>query len=345
MLRNVTPKTIRDLMPGTRLFCKLEAETSEDMIMLGRPTLRWMIQRWERHAWLIEKHFMESVAILDTLGSLRTPADLSALAVQYDHPLLPAPQSILVGSEEWPEPQDAASQTRSFGSTSFNICGWCKHAWDYTKGTGGCIVHPHCDLVGDDGAHVGRPARTFNAKCSLPTVSEATLEAARQQAEKRLSDEELDDLRHINKRLQLLYAFHEAALPTPAFADYRPEGWFPVGAEVVYFLGTFFADCPPFVRVKIRSLPNEDMLELDFGRDGRGQERRRYAHCRDPEILHAWEYRYLIADPECAERYIKYSQQSIEIATDRSPSKWNELFLSSLAELRAGRTRSKRRSN
>ncbi len=158
--------------------------------------------------------------------------DIKEMAKEFENPTI---TDIGVPNDSWskdPEPLDAASKAREGGSTTFNMCGWCKHT-----GGGSCRYSYHitttCNLLGD-----ASPETRFNTPCLLQskTATEIADQVTRMEDEVALL---LARREKVRDGIKLLQHLKNGAQEKPYLISLRPHDMFNVGDEVMVYVGNW----------------------------------------------------------------------------------------------------------
>lgn len=289
-------------------YWDLTASNVEDIVFFGKITIREMIRSWRSHA----SSLSSSIKTVDErlkLMSGKTAKDIIQIAKQSENPEFP---QIGVRRDSWgddPEPLDAASINREHGATTFNVCGWCKYA-----GGGSCRYNYHistsCGIVNDAG--MKDEDRKFNTPCVFKTANDSFFDQIRNGLEgtrRRLIEEK----RQTDRKIKLLLTLEKRAEKKPAMPNNRPYDWFNVNDPVMCFIGKWQERIVPdqFATAKVingyrhhdgcvsvsydKRVHSGDYLEGHGG--GYGMSR--------PEVMHVWEFEYLLAHPDFASLWSK----------------------------------------
>jgi len=335
--------TINGDLPGADLiprYWNLTAGTVGDIVFFGKITIREMIRSWRSHAENLSSHIKSVDEKLKFLEG-RDSTAIREIAKRYENPKFPIIGVPSQGSwSKDPEPLDAASINREYGATTFNVCGWCKFT-----GGGVCRYSYHittsCTFKTDAG--MKDEERRFNTPCFLKKASNETLDSLREGFRKNLN-RIIEEKRETDRKIKLLLKLEKLAVKKPALPDYRPYNWFNVNDPVVCFVGSWkeriISD--QFVTAKViygyrhhdgcvsvcydKRVHSGPYLEGHGG--GYGMSR--------PEVMHVWEFEYLLEHPEFAGLYAKKGVSSSLEGYDI------EQFLLALATEAAKRTRSKK---
>lgn len=289
-------------------YWKLKATTVEDIVFFGQVTIREMIRYWRSHAEGLVSQIKDVEKKLELLKG-KNAASMNELAKQYEKPEFP---QIGQRDDSWGndlEPLDAASINRKGGATTFNFCGWCKYA-----GGGSCRYNYHittsCSIKTD--ASLSDEERKFNTPCFLTEAPEQMFNALRDGlARKR--DMLVTQKQWTDEKIKLLLDYERRADKKPALPDYRPHDWFNVDDSVVCFIGQWpdrilkgdFATAKVIEGYRhhdgcVSVCYDERAHEGEY-LDGHGGG---YGMSR-PEVMHQWEYEYILAHPSFAGLYTR----------------------------------------
>lgn len=144
------------------------------------------------------------------------------------------PQDMEIGRLEgnWmneDEPIDAKSRNREYGTTTFNICGWCKHS-----GGGSCRYSYHitssCSLIDNS------PETKFNTSCLLHSKTYENI-----QKEIQLIEDEIEKIKIKRQKVRTgishLLNLKRNSIIKPYIMSLRPHDFFNVGDEVMIYMG------------------------------------------------------------------------------------------------------------
>lgn len=223
-----TTLTLEDVFsyPGSTLR---GIKTWEEVAKLGSKNLTVLVS----HARNREKSCSEKITQLKAQQKLlrgKSGDDFKEMASIYENPSIGV---IGVPADSWskdPEPLDNDSQKRKSGATTFNMCGWCKHA------NGGLCrysynITANCSLLGDTS-----PETHFNTPCLLQNQS---AEEIAKQVER--LQREIDDVLAIREKvregIKLLQKLKGDAQEKPYLITLRPYNMFNVGDEAMIYIG------------------------------------------------------------------------------------------------------------
>ncbi len=201
----------------------------EDVAKLGSKNLGALVSSARSH----EQSLSGSIARLKEQQNLlrgKSGDDFKEMAKAYENPAL---THIGVPADSWskdPEPLDADSKNRKSDATTFNKCGWCKHA-----GGGSCRYNYHittsCSLLGDSS-----PETRFNTPCLL---HEQSAEGIAKQVERlqREIDDTLAKREKVREGIKLLQKLKKGAPEKPFLISLRPHEMFNVGDDAMAYIG------------------------------------------------------------------------------------------------------------
>ena len=200
----------------------------EEIASLGSKNLTALVADARSH----EKSLTNRIASLKQQAELlrsKSGEDFKRMAEDFENPTL---TQIGVPSDSWykdPEPLDAASKNREHDATTFNVCGWCKHA-----GGGSCRYSYHittsCSLLGKS------PETRFNTPCLLQSKSAEDFahEVGRLERE---TEETLAKREKVRQGIKLLQDLKRGASEKPYLMSLRPHDHFNVGDDVMVYVG------------------------------------------------------------------------------------------------------------
>jgi len=336
--------TAADLIP--EWWDLVGVETIEDIKFLGQVTIRQMIRSWRHTASGLSgriRRIDEEIRFLQGNNA----ESVRKIAERYENPVFD-PEQIGVRPDSWGndlEPLDEASKTRERGATTFNICGWCKHA---AGGTGryNYYISTHCSFITDAGVEDVR--RRFNSPCFLKNISDKGFNTLACGLGFQLGI--LIAKKHeTDAKIKFLLDLEKQAERKPALADHRPHDWFNVGDPVVCYIGgwerarlrdVISQYLPESVvnwlrkcgwlgdakRVAFKEWATAKVIDGYRHHDGcvsvRYDERTHsgpylgghgggYGMSR-PEVMHAWEYDYLREHPDFAKVWMANTPSHLE---------------------------------
>ncbi len=200
----------------------------EEVALLGRANISVLISKARSHEKSLT-HAISSVKGKQELLQGKSGDDFVEMAQEFENPVI---TDIGVKEGNWMndlEPLDAASINRDFDATTFNKCGWCKHA-----GGGSCRynyhITTHCSLLNDP------DETTFNTPCLLhsKTADEVSseVEIMEDRVQKLLAKRE-----KVRQGIKLLQSLKKDASEKPYLISLRPHDHFNVGDEVIAYVG------------------------------------------------------------------------------------------------------------
>jgi len=269
----------------------------DDVIFLGKVTIRGMIRAWRYEATGLAKQIKDRDELLTFLHN-KNAGEIASAAQQHENPTFTQIGTLDGAWGREPEPLDEASKVRKSGATTFNVCGWCKYAgsglcrYDYHIASK-CSIRTYAGLEDEE--------RRFDSACFLPTASDNVFndirtglarERTRLIATKRTVDGKIKTLLSLEKRSQ----------KKPAMPAHRPHDWFDVGDELVCYVAEWadkITSCA-FATAKVIdgyrhhdgcvSVRYDERIHAGEYLDGHGGG---YGMAR-PEVMHKWEYEYLV---------------------------------------------------
>lgn len=208
-------------------------ETWEQVASLGSRNIAALISDARSH----EKSLTNRVGEVKSKQELlrgKSGADFVEMAKDFENPTI---TDISVPEDSWskdPEPRDAASINRKGDATTFNMCGWCKHA-----GGGSCRYQYHittsCRLLHNS------PETRFNTPCLLQDKTAEEVAAEVEQLEREVEDL-LERRERVREGIKLLQKLKKGAPDKPYLMSLRPHDYFNVGDEVIAYVGQWGED-------------------------------------------------------------------------------------------------------
>ena len=173
------------------------------------------------------------------------------------------------------------------------------------------LLH-HCQLQLQDKRGLQDDERHFNTPCFLPEASDAALDQLRSGLQQQLSS--LKGAKAAtDEKITILLELEKRAEKKPAFPDHRPHDWFNEGDPLVCYIGKWQERLLPdeFATAKgimgyrhhdgcISVFYDSKMHTGDY-LDGHGGG---YGMSR-PEVMHAWEYEYMLNHPDFCNVWLK----------------------------------------
>lgn len=323
---------VRNLIPE---YYRLSPQTTDDIVFYGKANIESLIKSWQYRR--NEKHNrITKLQELMTLFDEMTPKKFKAEAAKFEDPVFP-----YIGRfsnspmDRENEPLDCDSRNRQEGTTTFNVCGWCKHT-----GGGSCRYQYHistyCSLMLNAGLKNGYDSdKKFNSPCVFKNFETAdfkkVLVGLKKEKEKTLTKKKNDE-----KKIRTLLKLKKLAEEKPVFPSDRNADWFDLEDKIVCFVGNWktklkgisnfqsgkvingYRHHDGCVSVKFKNrVHNGEYLDGHGG--GFGISR--------PEIMKDWEFEYLLKHPKFAGVFVREGTGKLE---NHNPDK----FLLALAVLR-----------
>lgn len=188
---------------------------------------------------LISNAFSKEQSLAENSVPLRKAQDIlrgksgtaiKELAKRFDNPVI---TEIGIPEGDWTKdlhPLDTASQDRERNTTTFNMCGWCKHSgggsfrYNYA-------IRTTCSLLGNLS-----PETRFNTPCLLQSKTADEIRTHVQH----LENEAIDLFARREKifdGINLLTYLKDGAPEKPYLICLRPDNYFNIGDEVMVYIG------------------------------------------------------------------------------------------------------------
>lgn len=243
-----------DIHPRDLLACdtpRLAVFTRDQLLFLGRDNLQHFRDTWKTM-------LRTSQSVLNTHEELlrliegKSPAELQALAAQYDNPNYPSQPSRYEGEDI--APADPTANSRAPDSTTFNICGWCKYAHCYLHPTSRTrlphetrVFRPSCGLLSDKWQQEYEHA--YNHPCplthsSLSNTYPAGICTNIHTRHNRL----LAHHQQISEYIAHLNSLIAIAEPKPLFPSYRSDKHYAIGTPVYLIYNLYDGTGPSIIR-------------------------------------------------------------------------------------------------
>lgn len=304
-MKSLNSSEVAALIPQ---YWDVTASTVEDVVFFGQITIREMIRSWRYTANGLGsqiKDVDEKLKLLRGKGA----ADIREIAKQYENPEFP---HVGVPKDSWsrdPEPLDAASINRKRNATTFNVCGWCKYAgggsgrYSYMITTS-CSIKTHAGLKDEE--------RRFNTPCFLKEAPDEVFDEIRNGLA-RERERLIEEKRATDEKIKFLLTLEKRAEKKPAMPDHRPHDWFNVDDSVVCYVGMWKERIvrDNFATAKVIngyrhhdgcvSVCYDERVHSGEYLEGHGGG---YGISR-PEVMHAWEFEYLLGHPDFASLWSK----------------------------------------
>ena len=214
----------------------IRIRTEDDLIGLGRENLEHIKQYWEREQKKLTQRIIATGRQHCTIKNMEV-ADLETLAhEQYKAPVF---RDVRIGYANKPEPFDEDSLNRESGTTTFVVCGWCKHCLGGTTKycchiTTTCGLLPRLFHDGDN--RVINDELSFDTPCLIVLHrSRELLKACLMHTKSRLK-EVVAEKSMVDNFIDYTLLAISKSTKKPHFAGYRPRDHFNVGDQVVCFV-------------------------------------------------------------------------------------------------------------
>lgn len=293
-----TPFEAGDLIPE---WWHLSVPSVEKLVWLGKVNIREMIRYWRGAAQSLVQEIKNLEQTLVEIEGLN-PETVKTEAAKHEKPAFP---SIGLREGNWthdPEPTDAASINRKGGATTFNVCGWCKHA-----SGGSCrynyYITTSCGLKSRAG--LSDRTRRFDTPCLWLTASVMDFMALKAGLRNR-KEQAAAEKAFADRKIQTLLTLERQAEKKPALPDLRPYDWFNENDEVTCYVAnwdtgdTKMLGTDPFAAAKVIigyrhhdgcvSVCYDERVHTGEYLEGHGGG---YGMSR-PEVMHTWEYEYML---------------------------------------------------
>lgn len=327
-----TGTPLADLLPTDFLIGELKKPavmTMGQLIFLGRENLRYLRQKWQElsnPAQDLLKPLQERAKLLEG----KTVDDLRRLATEYDCPDYPTMMSSYLYLGDFLDTEDPDAEQRQPGTTTLNICGWCKYALGegyplHARITGGKRwFRPSCGFFAAQWE--GEYAHNFNQLCLLTHCDDVGLNQIRAGFQ-RVYEYYRNLCDGVEKRVQLLYEMIEKAESKPVFPACRASGHYVEGDTIYFFKhkdSPERSDSPyPFnhchikseyevVRGAIEECINYNNLtpSVSFRPFGGSDDEVRFLDCTDERLISFEELAYLAHHPEYAQIWLSSTNES-----------------------------------
>lgn len=297
-------------------YWNLTAHSRTDLLYFGKVTIRQMVRHWRGEAGRMTsrvKDLETKIALLEG----KTVADLLLLAKNYENPEFP---EIGLKSDSWgndPEPLDAASISREHGATTFNVCGWCQYA-----SGGSCrfnyYVTTYCGILRDATFKGDKTERRFDTPCF---ITEGWGESLPKHIVDGLITEKsavLESKKMTDRKIRILLGLEKRADRKPALPNYRPYDWFNLDDPIVAYVGNWderIGDASFETGVVVNGYRHHDgCVSVRFDNrvhtgDNLNGHGGGYGMSR-PEVMHAWEFEYLLENLVFATLWAKQGTSS-----------------------------------
>ncbi|HNZ83664.1 MAG TPA: hypothetical protein PKL98_00065 [Candidatus Pacearchaeota archaeon] len=298
----------------------LEAKTKEEIIFFGRATIRQMIRYWRDDASTLARRIKNIDKKLNLI-KYKNAADISKIAEQYENPDLSNVDIRKDNFDKIPEPIDSDSMKRKGGATTFNFCGWCKYANPRTKRFSYCISG-YCGFKKD--ANLYDNIRFFNTPCFLKKASNDEFKKIRNGLIQK-KRQVIEEKKIIDQKIKKLLVLEKCSEEKPVITICRPGDWFNINDSVVCYikkmegrtLNSSFAIAKVINGYRHHngcvSVRYEEQVHMGENLEGHGG----WYEISCYEIIHSWEFDYLIKHPEFAEFWIKQHRQYYRVDSEK----------------------------
>ena len=290
----------------------VRTSTVEDIIFFGQITIREMIRSWRHIAndlALEIKDVDEKLKLLRGKGA----ADIREVAKKYESPEFP---QIGVRENTWSnnlEPLDVASIDRKHDATTLNFCGWCKYAGDSNCHYNYHLT-PYCCIR--EAAGLKYKKRRFDTLCFLKEASDKVFDEIRNGLT-RERERLIEEKRQTDKKIKFLPTLEKRAEKKPAMSNHRPHDWLKVDDSVVCYVGDWKKRIvrDNFATAKVIGIDiyksyrycgfilvrYDERMHTGEYLEGHGN----YFFTADPEMMHEWEFEYLLGHPDFASFWLR----------------------------------------
>ena len=291
-----------ELGPG---YESIQFNTIDDLIYLGGEAITHLVESWKYELQNLAYEYSEIVNKMKLLRG-KKPSSFKKLARKFENPQRMKIKVISEGiSRGFKEPVDEKSRVRAQGSTTFNICGWCKYA-----GCGSACYNYHiqtqCSFKTTGG--LDDKQRSFNTPCLFHSIAQKELDEIREALTGQCKIVKTS-ITTIRSKIKFLTGLKSKAVQKPAICSVRPHNWFNLGDKVFVFnnsQGLFikgtvskgYRHQDGWVTVKLEeeiSVRRKKLKPM-----GMGEER--------PEVLHEWEYQFFSKNPSFINTWLENTE-------------------------------------
>lgn len=289
-----------DLIPDVYSDCVF-ASNEDDLLFLGKQNLLEFAATWKRRSNDYHHRLKYAQERVDLMKG-KTALDFQALAKDYDNP---EKFRVTCKSNGNYEPIDQESIDREYGTTTFNLCGWCK----YVRGglcRYGYYIEPSCLLIpkelGNGSGYGGTKKSQFNTKCILQNASDEFLKNCHIYLENELVELSAKIAKY-EAFAKVLTDLSERAEEKPTFSIARGEDWGKPGDPAVCYCSPKLSNLKywnTFLQGTLGEI--NGFITIHFSKkvhDGRAFDGFGFnvGHAR-PEIMLLKEYQYLRSHPD-----------------------------------------------
>jgi hypothetical protein len=209
-------------------FCLRGVADWNGVSRLGSKNIAALVKRARSY----EHELTDKIATLKGRQALlrgKSGDDFKAMAEKFSNPAI-TEVGVRSGSMFGdPEPLDKASEERKGDTTTFNICGWCKHS------SGGSarynyMINTSCGLLANS------PETHFNTPCLLQAKKAEQIAAEVRYIEPEIAGF-LAKREKVREGIKLLRRLKMGAPEKPYLISLRPHDHFKVGDDVIVYTG------------------------------------------------------------------------------------------------------------
>lgn len=314
-------KELKALIPEYGFDHLKDLSSTAELRELGAFNINSLIEHWQYSLDEAKEAVSNKTSLLKFIIN-KSSSSITRLAKRYENP------SVKIGHVDdskmchGAEPVDDASLARKSGASSFNICGWCKHAYC------GVVrynyhISTSCEFEVESGLREGK--KFFNTKCFLRTAPPEKFKQLALGLKKELVLTK-QIVQNIKKNLRVLQKLKKEAKileknqKKPVMPSSRPADWFNVDDKVIVYLGGWKdSKCKLLVRelfiagIVVRGYRHHDgCVTTKLGTKIHTNENNYDGHgfgsgVESPIVMHKWEYDYLLKHREFAKRWIQGS--------------------------------------
>ena len=313
---------------------ELPAATEEDIIFFGRVTILEMIHMWRRTAIHNLNIQIDDRDVKLSFFERKRASNIRAIAKKYDSPEFHYTGAVndSLGYEprrtKYQRMLDWCLRRKKDRPivTTFNFCGWCKHAGH------GLRSHNYCGIK--EAAGIKDEKRTFNTPCFFKKAPDKVFDNIRKGLileRKRLSEEK----QKIEDKINILLSLSEQAEEKPAFPLYRQKDWFKAGDPVVsciVYKDDFLMHAVLFYEAWVDKdhCDKSCVIPVRYKSNNAPKKKDVYGDWR-AEIMLVWEFEYLLEHPDFAKIWATKGTRKHSSETNKNFNA--ELFLEALHKI------------